>query len=351
MSAVERLDAALDERLLVLGVLVLGVLGDVAVLLGVVDALRDLRALDVDELVELGAQPLEAFGERYSGLLFTVVLVEPRIEHGHTACPRASMWGPETTDVADRWRAGDAAVLGARDCTPTSVRSPRRLAGRGRATGSGLSDLPDVRSSIARRTASGATRPLRLTCLAWSRAVFGRFSCAVGAWQERGPDSLREGHPHRSGAELASHDAALRPRASASSRPPGRAPSGCSRSRPTATASRVPRTRSVWRMRPATISGVSASRPFTSMTPATRTLSPPCSAQRSVSHIERFANSRLSARVAQVAEVRARTRRTTDTRSRVGRGSCRSTGAATSPRRRPRCTRWRCRPSRAGRRA
>ena len=42
MSADERLDAALDERLLVLGVLVLGVLGDVAVLLGLVDALRDL---------------------------------------------------------------------------------------------------------------------------------------------------------------------------------------------------------------------------------------------------------------------------------------------------------------------
>ena len=38
----ERLDPALDEGLLVLGVLVLGVLGEVAVLLGVVDALGDL---------------------------------------------------------------------------------------------------------------------------------------------------------------------------------------------------------------------------------------------------------------------------------------------------------------------
>ena len=40
----ERLDATLDEGLLVLGVLVLGVLGEVAVLLGVVDAVGDLRA-------------------------------------------------------------------------------------------------------------------------------------------------------------------------------------------------------------------------------------------------------------------------------------------------------------------
>jgi hypothetical protein len=39
----ERLDPPLDERLLVLGVLVLGVLREVAVLLGVVDALGDLR--------------------------------------------------------------------------------------------------------------------------------------------------------------------------------------------------------------------------------------------------------------------------------------------------------------------
>ena len=43
----ERLDPALDERLLVLGVLVLGVLGEVAVLLGVVDPVGDLGSLDV----------------------------------------------------------------------------------------------------------------------------------------------------------------------------------------------------------------------------------------------------------------------------------------------------------------
>ena len=40
----ERLDPALDERLLVLGVLVLGVLGQVAVFLGVVDPRRRPRA-------------------------------------------------------------------------------------------------------------------------------------------------------------------------------------------------------------------------------------------------------------------------------------------------------------------
>ena len=57
----ERLDPALDERLLVLGVLVLGVLGQVAVLLGVVDPIGDLGSLDGDHLVELRAELLETF--------------------------------------------------------------------------------------------------------------------------------------------------------------------------------------------------------------------------------------------------------------------------------------------------
>src|SRR5258706_9523736 len=56
----ERLDPALDERLLVLGVLVLGVLREVAVLLGVVDPLGDLGSLDGRHLVELGAELVEA---------------------------------------------------------------------------------------------------------------------------------------------------------------------------------------------------------------------------------------------------------------------------------------------------
>jgi hypothetical protein len=55
-QALEGLDPALDERLLVLGVLVLGVLGQVAVLLGVVDAAGDLGAADVHEEVQLLAQ-------------------------------------------------------------------------------------------------------------------------------------------------------------------------------------------------------------------------------------------------------------------------------------------------------
>src|SRR5258706_1150598 len=56
----ERLDPALDERLLVLGVLVLGVLREVAVLLGVVDPLGDLRPADRQDLLELLAELLEA---------------------------------------------------------------------------------------------------------------------------------------------------------------------------------------------------------------------------------------------------------------------------------------------------
>ena len=63
------LDAALDERLLVLGVLVLGVLGDVAVLLGLLDPGGDLRAAHVDELVELGAQLLETLARDVLGLV------------------------------------------------------------------------------------------------------------------------------------------------------------------------------------------------------------------------------------------------------------------------------------------
>ena len=60
----ERLDPALDERLLVLGVLVLGVLREVAVLLGVVDPRGDLGAADVGHLVELRAELLEAILDR-----------------------------------------------------------------------------------------------------------------------------------------------------------------------------------------------------------------------------------------------------------------------------------------------
>src|SRR5262245_51143000 len=69
----ECLDPALDERLLVLGVLVLGVLAEVAVLLGVVDALSDLGPLDADHLIELGAKLLEAVLGQIRGLVVHVV--------------------------------------------------------------------------------------------------------------------------------------------------------------------------------------------------------------------------------------------------------------------------------------
>jgi hypothetical protein len=64
----ERLDPALDERLLVLGVLVLGVLGVVAVLLGVVDPLGDLRTAQRNHLFELLAELLETVAADVGGL-------------------------------------------------------------------------------------------------------------------------------------------------------------------------------------------------------------------------------------------------------------------------------------------
>ena len=63
----ELLDPALDERLLVLGVLVLGVLGDVAVLLGVVDPRGNFGAAHVGHLLELAAGRLETFAGEVSG--------------------------------------------------------------------------------------------------------------------------------------------------------------------------------------------------------------------------------------------------------------------------------------------
>src|SRR4051812_6746197 len=64
----EGLDPALDERLLVLGVLVLRVLGEVAVLLGVVNPLRDLGTAHREHLVELRAELVEAVLADVGGL-------------------------------------------------------------------------------------------------------------------------------------------------------------------------------------------------------------------------------------------------------------------------------------------
>src|SRR5664279_3792282 len=52
----EPLNLPLDEGLLVLGVFVLGIFGQVAVFLGIVDPLRDLRAPNVGQLLQLRAK-------------------------------------------------------------------------------------------------------------------------------------------------------------------------------------------------------------------------------------------------------------------------------------------------------
>src|SRR6185312_15636937 len=58
----ERGDAVLEQRLLVLGVVVLGVLGDVAELAGDADAVGDLATLVVRQVLDLLLQLLVAFG-------------------------------------------------------------------------------------------------------------------------------------------------------------------------------------------------------------------------------------------------------------------------------------------------
>jgi hypothetical protein len=55
-QALEPLYLSLDESLLVLGVLVFGVLGEVTVFFGVVDTLGDLLAPDVDQLLEFRSE-------------------------------------------------------------------------------------------------------------------------------------------------------------------------------------------------------------------------------------------------------------------------------------------------------
>ena len=59
-ETLEPLDLAFDECLLVLGVLVLGILGEIAVLLGIVNPLGDLGTPDVDQFFQLGPQLGEA---------------------------------------------------------------------------------------------------------------------------------------------------------------------------------------------------------------------------------------------------------------------------------------------------
>ncbi|MGZ6300314.1 MAG: hypothetical protein ACXWMN_07480 [Candidatus Limnocylindria bacterium] len=65
----ERRDATLQERLFLLGILVFGVLGDVAVELGLVDARSDPRPLLGHQVVQLGLELLEAIGGEIDGLV------------------------------------------------------------------------------------------------------------------------------------------------------------------------------------------------------------------------------------------------------------------------------------------
>src|SRR2546422_9292956 len=65
----EQLDAALHECLLVLGILVLGVLREVAVLLGVVDPGRDLGPAYVCHVLVLGLELGQAFAREIGGLV------------------------------------------------------------------------------------------------------------------------------------------------------------------------------------------------------------------------------------------------------------------------------------------
>jgi hypothetical protein len=53
-ESLEPLDLPLDKCLLVLGVFIFGVFGQVAMLLCVVDPLRDLLTPDADEFLEVG---------------------------------------------------------------------------------------------------------------------------------------------------------------------------------------------------------------------------------------------------------------------------------------------------------
>ena len=61
-SMIERIDARLEHRLLVLGVVELGVLGDVAKVARGADTLRYLVALDAREVLDLLLEALKAFG-------------------------------------------------------------------------------------------------------------------------------------------------------------------------------------------------------------------------------------------------------------------------------------------------
>ena len=216
------------------------------------------------------------------------------MERGHTACPRPSKWGPGEGQDADLRRAGDAAVP-----------EPGLYTGR----------LSDCLASDRRR---------RAAALRWPIEAYVVRACESRSGPELGSNGLRARHER---AHLLDREPARRLAVAAVGGKPQLA-----RARTDRSSLADPR-----RRRSPASPGRDA---FTSMTPATRILSPPCSAQSSVSHIERFANSRLSASSRQVAEVRRERRVRAIRRRRAGRGSCRSRGGAMSSRPRPRGRRW-----------
>src|SRR5205823_603413 len=119
-------DAALDPALGVLGVLVLGVLGDVAEVLGGADAVRDLEPADVAQLIQLGLELLQALlGDGDGSFLHgahTCKQQRParvRSWVGHLRCIRPSagsadysctQWNCQKrwSDVIRQWRPGPA---------------------------------------------------------------------------------------------------------------------------------------------------------------------------------------------------------------------------------------------------
>src|SRR6185503_16887988 len=118
----ERGDAALEERLLLLGVLVLGVLGEIAVELRLVDAGRDPGTIDGDEL---SLEPLEAFRGQVDGLRVHVPL-PPHPPAATGVMPPIRSTSPEPHPITKN--ASGPATLAA---SPEAGRTPNPIGGPG----------------------------------------------------------------------------------------------------------------------------------------------------------------------------------------------------------------------------
>src|SRR5207249_629647 len=134
----DHLDAALDERLLVLGVLVLGILREVAVLLGVMDPLGDLWPPNGDHRLELQPELAEAFFADVGGLVVHSCLAPGNKER--TPAPRSSCGGLES-------RVGGVGYRAPRGVSKAGASAARkgRSAGRGGAAASSCPLLPRTR--------------------------------------------------------------------------------------------------------------------------------------------------------------------------------------------------------------